>query len=69
MRHDWAYSKYDNLRQRNKADKAMVHELLNIERPTCRERCESCIVVPVMFLKQAIGSMILRVMDVFINNG
>ncbi len=68
MRHDWAYSKHDDLRHRNKADKVMIDELLSIENPTCRERCERCIVLPIMLLKRVIGALILRIMDYFINN-
>ena len=71
LKHDIAYSKHDDLRHRNKADKEMIHNLLNIERPTCRERCEQCIVLPILFLKRLIGSLILIIMDLFssINNG
>src|SRR5438552_2582882 len=63
LKHDIAYSKHDDLRQRNKEDKEMIHSLCNLYRPTCRERCESCIVLPIMFLKRIIGSLILRIMD------
>ena len=71
LKHDIAYSKHDDLKHRNSADKEMIHSLLNIESPTCRERCEQCIVLPIMFLKRLIGSMILLIMDLFtsINEG
>jgi len=65
LRHDIAYSKHNDLRHRNMADKEMIHSLLNIEQPTCRERCERCFVLPIMYLKRIIGSMIVRVMDLF----
>jgi len=60
LKHDLAYQKYDDLRHRHVADKEMLRDLLHIERPTCRERVERCIVVPIMFLKSLIGSLILR---------
>ena len=62
--HDLAYSKHDDLRHRNKADKEMIHNLLSMEQPTCRERCERCFVLP-MFLKRIIDSLILMVPDCF----
>ena len=65
LRHDLAYSKHDDLRHRNKADKEMIHNLLSIEQPTCRERCERCFVLPIMFLKRIIGSLIIRLLDCF----
>src|SRR6266853_1203740 len=65
LKHDIAYSKHNDLRHRNMADKEMIHSLLNIEQPTCRERCERCFVLPIMYLKRIIGSMIVRVMDLF----
>ena len=65
LKHDLAYSKHDDLKNRNKADKEMIHSLLNIEQPTCRERCERCIVLPIMVLKRLIGFLILRIMDFF----
>jgi len=63
LKHDLAYGKYDDLRHRVKADKEMLHELFDIEEPTCRERFEQCIVVPIMLLKSLIGSLILRLMQ------
>lgn len=68
MKHDWSYKLHDDLRNRNKADKEMINDLLNIEEPTRREWCERCIVIPIMFLKRLIGSLILKCMDKFINN-
>src|SRR5438552_18916 len=63
LKHDLAYSKHCDLRNRNKADKEMIQSLCNIYRPTCRERCERCIVLPIMFLKRIFGSLILRIAD------
>ena len=63
MKHDWSYKLHDDLRNRNKADKKMINDLLNIEEPTRREWCERCIVIPIMFLKRLIGSLILKCMD------
>ena len=39
LQYDLAYSKHDDLQHRNKADKEMIHNLLSIGQPTCRERC------------------------------
>ena len=63
LRHDVAYRNHSDFRNRNKADKEMIHDLLNIERPTCRERCERCFVLPIMFVKRLIGSLIILIMD------
>jgi hypothetical protein len=60
LKHDLAYNKYEDLRHRHQADKEMIHELLDIEEPTCRERLERCFVLPIMLLKSLIGSLILR---------
>ena len=62
LKHDLAYSKHDDLKNRNKADKEMLRDLYNIKRPTCRERMERCFIVPIMFLKTLIGSLILKLM-------
>src|SRR5213596_2074182 len=63
LRHDLAYSRHDDLRNRNKADKVMMQELLKIPNPTCRERFETCCVLPILFIKRAIGSSILAIVD------
>jgi hypothetical protein len=60
MKHDIKYQQYDDLPHRNKADKEMLRELRNIKNPTCKERMERCIVVPILTIKQWIGSLILR---------
>jgi hypothetical protein len=63
LKHDIAYSKHDDLRHRLKADGEMLHDLLHIEQPTCRERVERCIVIPIMIVKRVVGSLILRFID------
>ncbi len=60
LRHDISYSKYDDLRQRHKADKEMLNDLRNIENPTWRERIARWIVYPILFIKSLVGSCILR---------
>src|ERR1700727_2818916 len=63
LKHDLAYRESDGLRERNKADKEMLRDLCGIEEPTCRERLERCIVVPILFLKSLIGSLILKLIN------
>src|SRR5271156_64216 len=60
LKHDLAYSKHEDLRHRIQADREMLHDLYDIEHPTCRERLERCIVVPIMILKSLVGALILR---------
>jgi Phospholipase A2-like domain len=60
LKHDLEYNKYEDLKHRNNADKQMLHDLINIEKPTCRERFERCIVIPILFLKSLIGGLILK---------
>ena len=60
LKHDLEYSKYEDLKHRNKADKQMLQDLINIEKPTRRERFERCIVIPILFLKSLISSLILK---------
>jgi hypothetical protein len=60
LKHDLAYNKYEDLRHRHQADKEMIHDLLHIEQPTCRERLERCLVLPIMFLKSLVGALILK---------
>jgi hypothetical protein len=67
--HDVAYRNYSDLRHRNIADREMIHDLLNIDQPTCRERCERCFVIPIMFVKRLFGLLILWIMKLLaINN-
>src|SRR5579864_5851426 len=42
LHHDVAYRRHSDLKHRNEADREMITELLNIEQPSCRERCERC---------------------------
>ena len=65
LTHDLAYSRHSDLRNRNTADKQMICELLNIEQPTCRERCERCFVIPIMIVKHIVGLVVLWLMDLF----
>jgi hypothetical protein len=69
LRHDLSYRDHSDLKSRNKADKEMIDELLNIEQPTFRERCERCFVLPIMFLKRLMGSLVLWIMDFMGING
>ena len=60
LKHDIKYSQHDDLRHRNQADKEMITDLKNIQNPTCRERFERCIVLPILIIKRIIGSWILK---------
>src|ERR1700722_12324674 len=61
LKHDLEYSKYEDLKHRNKSDKQnLLQDLINIEKPTRRERFERCIVIPILFLKSLIGGLILK---------
>ena len=61
MRHDIQYEMYQDRRQRLDADKAMINELINIEKPTCRERIERFFVLPIMVVKRCITACFLRI--------
>lgn len=61
LKHDISYCKHKDLRQRHKADKELLNDLRNIENPTWRERIERWIVYPILLIKSAIGSCILRI--------
>src|SRR5271156_2931418 len=63
LKHDLSYFKYDDLKNRNKADKEMLHNLCKIKNPTCREKFERCVVVPILWFKSHIGSLILRFVE------
>src|SRR3977135_206301 len=65
LKHDKAYSRCDDLRNRLKADKEMLFDLYNIKNPTRRERLEQCLTVPILLIKRFFGIIILVVMDVF----
>ena len=60
LKHDIAYSRFSDLRRRHEADKIMISEMLSIERPTCKERLERCICVPILYIKRCIDGLILR---------
>lgn len=64
LKHDIAY-KNRNFRARHEADKVIINEVLNIPNPTARERCESCIVIAIMFIKKMIDSAIITIIDYF----
>ena len=61
MRHDIQYDMYKDRRHRLDADKAMIYELINIEKPTCRERIQRVFVLPIMFVKRCITACLLRI--------
>ena len=65
LHHDLAYSRHDDLKNRNRADGIMIQELLKIPNSTRRERPEKCFVLPIMFIKRVIGSLILAIIDLF----
>ena len=60
FKHDLAYNKYDDLRHRLDADKDMIRELRNIKNPSCRERIERMIVIPIISIKRLVGNLYLR---------
>ena len=59
MKHDIKYQQFDDLRHRNKADREMLRELRNIENPSCRERMERCIVIPIITMDRFINFKIV----------
>lgn len=65
MEHDIEYSKHGGIRERHVADKEMIKKLYGINRPTKRERCERCLVIPILYLKRVIESIIIKCMDRF----
>jgi len=65
LKHDKAYSRFDDLENRLKADKEMLFDLYNIKNPTQRERIERCLTIPVLLLKRFFGLMILRLRGLF----
>ena len=60
LKHDIKYSQYADLRHRNQADKEMINDLKNIVNPSWREKMERCLVLPILMIKRAIGSLILK---------
>jgi len=65
LKHDKAYSRYDDLRNRLKADKEMLFDLYSIKNPTRRERLERCLTVPILLIKRFFGIIILGLMDLY----
>ena len=63
LKHDIAYTRYPNLRELLPADKDMIAEIKQIKQPTCRERCEMCLVLPIMRVKCFLGRIILWFWD------
>jgi hypothetical protein len=61
MRHDIQYNMYHDRRHRLEADKAMIKELLNIEKPTCRERIERILVLPILYIKKLLTACLLKI--------
>ena len=59
LRHDLSYKHYPDLKHRNAADKQMIKDLLDIEKPSCRERAERLCVLPILVVKRYIGSFII----------
>ena len=53
LRHDLYYTAHTSHYERAKyGDKQMIDEVQNIPNPTCRERCERAIVVPILKFKR-----------------
>ena len=63
MKHDKAYSRYEDLRNRLRADREMLFDLYNIKNPTRKERLERCLTVPILLLKRFFGGIIVRLID------
>jgi len=55
MKHDIAYRDHDDKETRHQADKAMIHELDNIQNKTIRERIESALVKKILQTKVKLG--------------
>ena len=65
LKHDRAYSRFDDLQNRLKADKEMLNDLYNISNPTRKERLERCFTIPILLVKRFIGLIILRIIQFF----
>lgn len=63
LRHDLAYGRHGDIRNRHRADMEMIHEVIDIKEPTRRERCEQCIVLPLMLLKRFFDGVLIRIMN------
>ena len=66
MKHDIEYAIHKDRRHRLEADKVMINELLNINKPTLRERLERMVVIPIMYIKKFITACLLKI--AIINN-
>src|SRR5271156_93458 len=65
LKHDRAYSRFDDLQNRLKADKEMLNDLYNINNPTRKERLERCLTIPILLVKRFIGLIIMRIIQFF----
>jgi len=65
LKHDRAYSRFDDLQNRLKADKEMLNDLYNISNPTRKERLERCFTIPILLVKRFLGLIILRIIQFF----
>ncbi len=65
LKHDKAYNRFGDLRNRLNADKEMLFDLYNIQNPTRRERMETCLTVPILLIKRFFGNMSLKLMSLF----
>ena len=61
LRHDLFYSNHKSAKERIDGDKQMIDELYKIENPTCRERLERAIVVPILSIKRQLVKLYLRI--------
>lgn len=65
LKHDKAYSRFDDLQNRLKADKEMLNDLYNINNPTRKERLERCLTICILLSKRFFGLIILRIIQFF----
>jgi hypothetical protein len=65
LRHDLYYKDHPSPRERLVGDDIMLKELYEINNPTCRERCERCIVAPLLWLKRFIVKNWFSLIDIF----
>lgn len=65
LKHDKAYSRFDDLQNRLKADKEMLNDLYNIKNPTRKERLERCLTISILLAKRFFGLIFLRIIQFF----
>src|SRR5271167_2475573 len=65
LKHDKAYSRFDDLENRLMADKQILLDLYNINNPTGREHFERCLTVPILLIKRFLGLTILKLRYLF----